>query len=322
MTGEHSAPLEFRAAGRSLSGPVVNYGERATDRSEMFAAGAFTSRENPLEMDLQHDPALIAASTADGNLTVTDGPRALEVRATLKDASQGEPGSGPLEMVRRGVLRGLSAAFHAIEEHRADDTRVITKAHLVRIGLVDQAAYAGSQVELRAKMGSTVSASIPSGQKLACECSGPDCHFAEFMGEAMQEAFDEAFEGAVRDVTANWARYDQPLGSVSKGTVRRTGPTQVSVDLPNDDFGRQVIAATESTGIVVRPYLDAAESQGVIEGETMRYSKVSIRSFIISSTDARSGWPLPRITATPDDLLETRSSGLVVPRRRKVMAWR
>ena len=320
---ERTAPVEFRAVtGRTLTGPVVNYGETAQDRRERFTPGAFASREDPLVLDVQHDPAIVAATTADGTLAVTDGPRALEVRAELKDARQGEPGSGPLEMVRRGTLKGLSAAFTAIEEHRAaDGTRVVTKAHLVRIGLVDQGSYSGSQVELRARMGRSVTASIPSGKKLACECSGAGCRFAEFMGEAMAAAFDSAFlEHAARDVTAVWARYDQPLGSVSKGTVRRVGATEVAVDLPDDPTGRAVIAASESTGIVVRPYLDAAESQGVIEGETRRYSKVSIRSFVISSTDARSGWPAPRITATPDDLLENRA-GLVVPRRRRVLAW-
>ena len=320
---EHTAVVEFRAVtGRTVTGPVVNYGEQSRDRAERFSPGAFTSRENPLVLDVQHDPAIVAATTEDGTLTVTDGPRALEVRAELKDARQGEPGSGPLEMVRRGALRGLSAAFHAIDEHRADDgTRVVTKAHLVRVGLVDQGSYPGSRVELRARMGRTVSASIPSGTKLACECSGPGCRFAEFMGEAMREAFDEAFDQAKRDVTAVWARYDQPLGSVSRGTVRRTGATEVSVDLPGDDFGRAVVAASESSGIVIRPFLDAAESQGTRVDDVMRYDKVSIRSFVISSTDARSGWPTPAIGATPDDLLESRASGLVVPRRRRVLSW-
>ena len=321
---ERTAPVEFRAVtGRTVVGPVVNYGEVASDRAEVFSPGAFTSRENPLVLDVQHDPAIVAATTENGTLTVTDGPRALEVRAALKDARQGEPGSAPLEMVRRGALRGLSAAFHALDEHRAaDGTRVVTKAHLVRIGLVDQGSYSGSQIELRARMGRTVSASIPSGKKLACECSGAGCRFAEFVGEAMAEAFDEAFDQAKREVLATWSNYSQPVASKSRGTLRRVGPTEIAIDLPDDPNGRAVIAASESTGIVIRPYVDAAESQGAVEGQTMRYSKVSIRSFVISSTDAREGWPEPRITATPDDLLENRSSGLVVARRRrKVLAW-
>ena len=317
---EHTSPVEFRASGRTLTGPVVTWGEVAQDRQEMFAPAAFVSREDPLVLDVQHDPAIVAASTADGALAVTDGPRALELRATLKDARLGEPGSGPLEMVRRGALRGLSAAFHALEEHRtAEGVRVVTKAHLVRVGLVDEGSYAGSRVELRARMGRTVSASIPSGKKLACECSGPGCRFAEFMAEEMEAAFDRAFNDAAREVVATWANYSQPLASKSRGTLRRTGAAEISIDLPDDDYGRAVIAASESTGVVIRPYLDPVESTGERAGETMVYDHVEIRAFVVSATDKREGWPEPRITATPD--MEARSSGLVAPRRRRALAW-
>ena len=313
MTGEHSIPVEFRAAGRRLSGPVVNYGERARDRAERFAAGAFTSREDPLELRLQHDPAAVVATTAD-RLVLTDNTLSLDAAADLV------PGAA-LSLVERRALTGLSAEFVALEEHQQSGVRVIDQAHLAGIGLVDVPSYAGSRVELRARMGRSVSASIPSGKKLACECSGAGCRFAEFVQEEVEAAFDRAFESFQRDVTAVWARYDQPLGSVSKGTLRRTGPTEVAVDLPDDPTGRAVIAASESTGIIVRPYLDAAESQGTRVDDVMKYEEVSIRSFVVSSTDAREGWPEPRIVPTPDDLMETRSSGLAVPRRMRMMAW-
>ena len=156
---------------------------------------------------------------------------------------------------------------------------------------------------------------------MACECSGAGCRFAEFVQEELEGAFDRAFTSLDRDVTAVWARYDQPLASVSRGTLRRTGPAEVSVDLPDDPTGRAVIAASESTGIVVRPYLDAVASQGKQVDDVMVYDEVSIRSFVVSSTDAREGWPEPRIVPTPDDLMETRSSGLAVPRQRRMLAW-
>ena len=55
-----------------------------------------------------------------------------------------------------------------------------------------------------------------------------------------EDAFDSlrSLEHAERDVIATWARYDQPLGSVSKGTVRRVGATEVAVDLPDDPTGQ------------------------------------------------------------------------------------
>ena len=82
--------------------------------------------------------------------------------------------------------------------------------------------------------------------------------------------------------------------------LRRTGPTTVAIDLPDDDFGRQVIAANESAGVVVRPYLDPVDSVAEKIDETMVYSQPKIRAFVVSSTDAREGWPEPKVTATPD----------------------
>ena len=328
---EHTAPVEFRASGRTVSGPVVIWGETAQDRAERFEPGAFTSMADPLELDVQHDPAIIAATTADGTLTVNDTSRALEVRATLANAAQGEPGSAALELVGRGALRGLSAAFHPLAEHRAaDGTRVITRAHLVRVGLVDEGSYRGSRIELRARMGRTLTGSVPTGTRLACECSGHACRFAELQAEMadrinqqVQRAIAEALDGG-NDVIAAWGSYQNPLASASSGTLRTAvdgDDLRVDIDLPDDAAGRAVVAAQESAGLVVRPFIDAAQVAAEQVGDLMRYSPAGdspIRAFIVSSTDRRDGWPAPTMGATPD--LETRSSGLVVARRRRLVA--
>ena len=71
-----------------------------------------------------------------------------------------------------------------------------------------------------------------------------------------------------------WGRYDRPLASVSRGTLRRVGRDGVEIDLPDDDNGRAVLAAHESTGVICRPHLDTAAS-GVRHrtGDTLVYSK-------------------------------------------------
>ena len=74
----------------------------------------------------------------------------------------------------------------------------------------------------------------------------------------------------------------------------------MTIDLPDDAYGRAALAAHESAGVVIRPYLDPVDSVGELVDETMHYSKVEIRAFVVSSTDAREGWPTPRIIATPD----------------------
>ena len=315
MAAEHSAPLEVRVAGRTLTGPAIPYGEQARDRAEMFRRGSVELLE-PVTLNLQHDPERRIASTADGTLRVSDGPDALSLEADLRE------GSAELELVRRGALTGLSSEFYAIRETRgADGLRVIERAAVPAFGLVDRGSYrttvelrhaaATLNVESRARMGRTLAAAIPAGRRLACECSGPGCRFAEMAAEGLQAAFDEAFEMFEREVVATWANYSQPLASVSKGTLRRDGLTGVAIDLPDDDFGRAVVAANESTGVVIRPYLDPVDSVGEIVDETMVYSRPVLRAFVVSATDKRAGWPTPTITATPD----------IEGRARRLPAW-
>ena len=302
VTGEHSAPLEVRVAGRTLTGTAMIYGQRARDRAEVFEPGALVPVE-PVTLNLQHDPERRIASTDDGTLRLDHTDKALTITTELR------AGSAELDLVRRGVLGGLSVEFHAMRETRSGGLRVLQRAAMPAIGLVDRGSYLTTvelrratqtlNLESRARMGRTMSAAIPTGQKLACECSGPGCRFAEMMAEGLQQAFDEAFAEAA-DTVATWANYSQPLASVTRGTLRRTGPTTVSIDLPDDDFGRAVIAANESAGVVVRPYLDPVDSVAEKIDETMVYSKPKIRAFVVSATDAREGWPEPKITATPD----------------------
>ena len=302
MTGEHSAPLEVRVAGRTLTGAAMVYGEVARDRAERFEPGSLEPIE-PVTLNLQHDPERRIASTDDGTLRLTNDREALRISADLR------AGSAELELVRRGALTGLSVEFHSLRETRAGALRVMQRAVVPAIGLVDRSSYRTSvelrratatlNLESRARMGRTMSAAIPTGKRLACECSGPGCRFAEMMADGLQQAFDEAFAEAA-DTVATWANYSQPLASTTRGTLRRTGPTTVAIDLPDDDFGRAVIAANESAGVVIRPYLDPVDSVAEKVDETMVYTKPKIRAFVVSATDAREGWPEPKVTATPD----------------------
>lgn len=315
MAGEHSAPLEVRVAGRTLSGVGIPYGQRARDRSEMFRPGSVELLE-PVVLNLQHDPQRVFASTAPAHDGIVEMRVNAEPDAVSLETAPLREDSAELDLVRRGVLTGLSAEFYAIRETREHGLRVLERAAVPAFGLVHRGSYRTSvelrralSAEHRARMGRTLSAPIPAGQRLACECSGPGCRFAEMMADGLQEAFDEAFAEAAETV-ATWANYSQPLASVSRGTLRRTGATEVAIDLPDDDYGRAALAAHESAGVVVRPYLDPIDSEAVREGETMVYSRPVIRAFVVSSTDKREGWPEPRITATPD--IEGRAGRLPV----------
>ena len=188
---ERSAPLEFRASGRTIVGDAVRYGVQATDRPERFEAGAF----QPLDrhrLNLQHDRGIVLASTGD-RLTLTDTPQALEVRAELRDGAA-------LSLLRRGGLSGLSVEFRALQERRDNGVRVIERAKLEDIGLVDTPSYSG-RLEVRRRSGFSLRATIPAGKKLRCECGGTAaCRFAVFMGDAVEELMNTAFAGAATQI--------------------------------------------------------------------------------------------------------------------------
>ena len=357
MTTERTAPLEIRATGKTLTGEAVRYGQRATDRPERFEAGAFAPL-GPLALNLQHDRGIVLATTGD-RLAVTDTEQALEVRAEL------QPGAA-LTLLRRGVLRGLSVEFRALAERTEGGVRVIERATLEALGLVDAPAYSGRLEVRRGGFGGggrggwgswgsapTMRATIPPDTRLRCECGGTAaCKWATIIPEAMSEMFDNAMDrageliaqrrteaeaaGAVGDLLggqmlpgletaaaggdtlAVWGRYDRPLASVSRGTLRRSGKYGIEIDLPDDENGRAVLAAHEAAGVIVRPALDMNESEYTQDGDVLTYTKAVARAFVVSATDAREGWPEPTLRAAeaePTEAEPTARSAILRRRR-------
>ena len=76
---------ELRVAGRTLTGRALVYGDVSPDFRERFIPGAFGDlSEADVALNLQHDPERVIARTGEG-LVLADGPRALEVRADLRE---------------------------------------------------------------------------------------------------------------------------------------------------------------------------------------------------------------------------------------------
>ena len=293
---EVRAGAEFRVSGRTLSGVVMPYGSISPDFRERFEPGAFGAVDR-VDVNLQHDRSIVLARDA----VLTDSPRELRVRAELA------PGSAALRLVQRGALNGFSVEFHSQEERREAGIRVVARANLAGLALVDAGAYPLAKAEVRARSGRTMRAVIPANTKVACECSGAACKFAEFTGEAMAEMFAEVFEQFEREAVAAFGNYSTPLASVSKGTMRgRTldnGDGEIEIDIPTGAAGQAVLDAHENAGVVARPFLDASESESSIEqrasSDTRVYRKASMRAIIISASDSREGWPAPELVPTP-----------------------
>ena len=139
--------------------------------------------------------------------------------------------------------------------------RVIDSAELRGIGIVKRPGYERSRVEARVRLGRMLRSFIPSRKPLSCECSGGGCSHAIFNPEVVETMFDVAFEG---DVIAAFGDFKNAIGSTFRGTVRRDGPEGFEIDLPDSAAGRAVIDADDSSGVVIRPFLDAEASESEV----------------------------------------------------------
>ena len=298
MTAERRAGGEVRIAGRTLTGAAMVYGDVSPDFRERFEPGAF-GEVRAIDLNLQHDPAVVVARGA----SLTDGPEALRVAATLPE------GSAALALVRRRALAGFSIEFHAKAERREAGVRVVERAELTGLALVDRPAYPGARPEVRARSGWTLRAEMPIGRRLQCECDGP-ARVIE-LTTSFNDMWEEAFAEGTRGIVAAFLdSYAMPLASTSQGTLR--GSIQgvgfegrrpvVEVDVPDSEAGRAAIAAWQDSGVIARPFV--ADMKGEIINGVRRVTGGVVRALIVTATDARGGWPPVEIIPTPDRLSE------------------
>ena len=315
---EVRAGCEFRVAGRTLSGRVMTYGDISPEHGERFLPGAFGPAPSA-PLNIQHDRNMVVLGA--GDYVLSDTPRALEIRAELP------AGSAAIKLVRRGALNGYSVEFHARQERREAGVRVIERAALVGIGLVDAPSYPASKAEVRARSGRTLRQRIFANRNLGCQCAAATCKWARLVAEPLREAIEEAFQEAT-EILAVRSNYGTPLASKSRGSVRATmdgDDAVVEVDLPDGPDGASVLRDIENTGaVLVRPYLDADASEGEVEtlraadgGNVMVYRKIRIRSFVVGATDSRDGWPAPELVRTRDDLMPDGRAAPAPERRRR-----
>ena len=308
---ERAQAFELRADGRRIFGPAMIYGDVSPSHREWFESGSFRLRE-VTTLNLRHNALQAIAWQPDGGLEIRDTKDALMVSATVPPTPAGNTA---LRDVASGLLRGLSVEFEPITERREDGLRVHSEAMLNGIGLVQFPSYEQSTVEVRERSGLTLMSSLPANRDADCECSGGLCTRARFLNDALEKMWTRVMDNYQRQAMVAYdTNFQRPLASVAKGTVRgavaRNGDLDIEIDLPDDDYGRGVVAASESVGVVVRPFLNPRTSVGV---ETVRadgtnvleYSDPIVRALIVSATDARQGWP--------DAIISDNRSALVVP---------
>ena len=136
--------VEFRAFAGVIEGVVMRYGAEARigDFTERFEPGAL--RYSDVIVNIMHKRGEPVARTGAG-LTLTDGA---ELRARIEPPATAY-GKRAQELIEAGILRGMSVEFVAQEERWEGSARIIERAELTGIGLVDRPAYPESTVAQR-----------------------------------------------------------------------------------------------------------------------------------------------------------------------------
>ena len=290
MTIEHRAGCEFRVAGRTLSGVAMRYGDVAPGFNERFVPGAF-GEVRTVDVNLQHDASLIAVRGA----VLIDSPRELRVRADLPE------GSAALQLVRRGALNGFSVEFKPQLERREAGVRVVERADLTGLALVDQGAYPAATAEVRARgdrggrLG-TMRGRVPIDKEVECRCSPGDCTSAVFEAGSLDGAIDK------NEVLAITDKFADVIASKRREGVRfwrgEDGGLEYAIDIPKTERGQALLDAMKVAEVYGRPVLDRELSDVVVDGAVARYQRAEVRAILLTPTDASKGWAPVEMTTT------------------------
>ena len=141
--------VELRAddTGRVLRGVAVVYGDVASlpFGRERIEPGAFAPIGDVI-LNASHDRSTPLARTAGAGLDLADSAERLAFAATLPETRAADD---VLALVRGGVMRGASIEMRVTGQRFDGGVRVIERATLAAIGVVDTPAYPGSEIEAR-----------------------------------------------------------------------------------------------------------------------------------------------------------------------------
>lgn len=137
---------ELRASDNGITGVLLRYGDEARFGTfrERFAPGAVELRSD-LIANIMHDRAKPVARTGAG-LHVAATEDGLDARIEWPETVYAREAK---ELVESRILRGFSVEFHALKERFEGRTRIIERAEVSGLGIVDRPAYPESQIEAR-----------------------------------------------------------------------------------------------------------------------------------------------------------------------------
>ncbi|MDE0032112.1 MAG: HK97 family phage prohead protease [Deltaproteobacteria bacterium] len=139
------AELRYDAERGLIEGVAMRYGDRARigPFSEEFRAGALTF--NDIIVNLQHDRSKPVARTGAG-LELRDSATELRVAITLPDTVHAREAR---ELVAARIMRGFSVEFRAETDRWEGEHRIVERASLLGLAIVDRPAYSDSTIAER-----------------------------------------------------------------------------------------------------------------------------------------------------------------------------
>lgn len=152
MIEKRYCPIEYRAAAGTVEGTAVDYTDAA--RIPGPGGGILLERIQPaafgsigdVVLNSMHDRQKPLARTGGGGLVLDDGPEALRARIELPDTTDGRDAR---ILLNRRVLRGLSVEMRVRDEEFKGRERIISRADLCGLALVDRPAYSMSVAALK-----------------------------------------------------------------------------------------------------------------------------------------------------------------------------
>ena len=264
-------------------------GDVSPSHKERFEPGAF-DLSGTIWLDVRHDVEKVLAHSDGGGLVLVNSPGSLDVAATLPKIPLADRCLAEVEAKK---LAGFSVEFRALKESQDGAIRVVEKAELAGIGLVENPSYSQSTVEVRA-LGRGFRGSIPTGEKLSCGCHRGQCKSITIDPGAFDESLDSG-----REILAIHGDYSRAVASLKRGSMRlkkTDAGLAAEIDLPDSTAGRDLLAQAETVPIILRPVFDQDASEFTETGDVAKYSKMYIKAILIGATDADGGWPEAEIT--------------------------
>ena len=284
---------EIRQDGpRRLTGIAVPYNQTADIGGvfrERFEAGAFGDvAAADIVLNRQHDRGAALARTLGGGLTLADGPDALRFTADLPPTREADD---VLVLVKTGVLRGASLEFRTETERMDSGVRVIERASLGGLAIVDRGAYDGAVIEARRRGGgggggrggrgerrTWIRGGVKYGVKAHCKCLDGECDEVFFRPEALE---------VVNSTIATVGRATESVGSVGGKTLRvRNTPERMEFEI--DEAARDTAAGRQledlrqtGTPVYARPIIDQEASTFEDIDGVRNYSKAPVRALLL-----------------------------------------